>query len=124
MAGKEKVLGVLLGNIGKQAEKGLLAPKEMASRSAFRYNPFIKPLRNFELDYPHGAATDEAGRLLKTIDGADFTGRFVVGRTMAGRADQALSPTEFDTIGKAITGQDVAYAALPGSDMGRVAVNR
>ena len=96
----------------------------LASRSGSMYNPPSRPQRPFEKDYPHGAPADGAGRLTHDIDGRPLqVGGRVVGRTVAGGADEALSPTEFDAIATASVGAPAKVASLSGRDLGRVAVN-
>jgi hypothetical protein len=105
MSGKQKMIGIL--------EK-LFDESFLASRTPSLYNSPSKSLRPFSADYPHGAQADGAGRLLKSIDGHDLAGALVVGRRMVGGADEALSPTEFDALTKAITGRSAEIVA-PGS---------
>lgn len=100
------------------------ATKELVSKFVPAYNPPAKPPRPFEADYPKGALADEQGRLLKTIDGHDITGQYLVGRNVVGGTDQALPATEFNAIAKAITGQGATFAPFPGNDVGGVTVNR
>ncbi len=90
------------------------------------YNSPIKNQRVFEADYPHGAQADETGKLLKTIDGDDITARLVVGRKVAGGADEAITPAAFDAIAEAIAGRATAILpqSLLGRDVGRVRVNK
>lgn len=101
------------------------ATKELVSKAVPAYNPPAKVQRPFEADYPNGALADEQGRLLKTIDGHDITGRFVVGRKVHGGADEALTPAELNTITEAIVGAPTAVGSIPGKgDVGRTTVNR
>uniref|UniRef100_UPI0035B4DE10 hypothetical protein n=1 Tax=Dongia sp. TaxID=1977262 RepID=UPI0035B4DE10 len=81
--------------------------------------------RPFSKDYPDGYRTDAAGNLTHDIDGNPLEiGNRIVGRRVAGGADEALSPTEFDAIAKAGTGKPIARVALPGNTVGRVTVDR
>jgi len=59
------------------------------------HGPMRKPPREFALDYPDGALADEAGNLLKDIDGNDLIARNIAGRRKKGEKDQGLKP---DTI--------------------------
>jgi|GEM_PF-5806540 len=133
----------LLGDVGRKAAKrlkglldiegeaeGLLGDipsDQIASKSAFLYNPPAKPQRAFELDYPQGAITDDAGNLLYDIDGRPFGRGLVVGRKVAGGADQALPAAEFDAITEAATGQKparVAPSKIGQGGYGAVGINR
>lgn len=78
-----------------------------ASRTASMYNPPAKELRAFSADYPMGGVADDAGRLKFDIEGRPLVaepGR-IVGRRVAGGADEALAPAEFDGIAEAATGR-------------------
>lgn len=100
------LLSEILYALGKETDKK--AMKELASKVVPGYNAPSKPVRPFEADYPKGALVDEQGRLLKTIDGYDITGQYVVGRNVVGGTDKALAPAEFNAITTAITGQGAA----------------
>lgn len=94
------------------------APETLASKSARIYNPPAKPPRPFEVDYPAGARTDDAGNLTHDIDGNPLqVGGRIVGRRVAGGADEALPAAEFDAIATATTGSPAAV--LPQSALGR-----
>lgn len=113
----------------KSASYGVSAgDNSLASRSTNLYNPTPKPQRSFGKDYPNGAETDAAGNLRYTIDNDPIGARFVVGRRVAGGADKALSPAEFDAIAEAITGRRTSTVPpsafrRPGT-VGEVVVNR
>jgi len=94
------------------------APETLASRSARIYNPPAKPPRPFEADYPAGAKADDAGNLTHDIDGNPLeVGGRIVGRRVAGGADEALPAAELDAIATATTGSPAAV--LPQSALGR-----
>ncbi|MBT4701120.1 MAG: hypothetical protein HOB79_08575, partial [Rhodospirillaceae bacterium] len=96
----------------------------LASRSARLYNAPDRSARPFEADYPDGVQTDDAGRLTQDIEGRPIQdGSRVVGRRMVGGKDEALSPKEFDAIATEATGGPAEKVAIPGNDMGRVAVH-
>jgi hypothetical protein len=93
------------------------SPEIMASRLKTIYNPPSKPPRPFEADYPAGAPTDATGRLLFDIDGRPLVAETVVGRTMAGAPDEALTPEGAFSLGEATTGKQpeaVATRAIGG----------
>ena len=80
--------------------------------------------RTFEADYPGEAPTNEAGLLTRDIEGDPINvggGARIVGRRVAGRADEALSPAEFDAITRAATGGPAKIVAQStiGRDVGR-----
>lgn len=99
----------------------------VASRSPRMYNPPAKPARAFAEDYKslEGVA-DEAGKLIRTIDGDPITAKYVVGRQDLGGGDVALPSGSFDEIAKAGTGSPILGVPQSelGRDVGRVAVNR
>ncbi|MGE4220127.1 MAG: hypothetical protein AB7G39_11815 [Alphaproteobacteria bacterium] len=103
------------------------APEAVASKSAWIYNPPAKSPRPFEADYPAGARTDDAGRLTHDIDGRPLeVGGRIVGRRVAGGADEALPTAEFDTIAKEGTGRstEIVPPRKIGGDAGRVVTDR
>src|SRR5690606_11620980 len=62
------ILGALTAGEGSRiARGGAKAVESLAYRAPKLYNPPVKTQRPFEADYPHGAATDESGRLLHDI---------------------------------------------------------
>ncbi len=96
----------------------------LASKSARIYNPPTKPQRPFKDDYPAGAKADDAGRLTHDIDGNPLqVGGRIVGRRVAGGADEALPATEFDAIATAATGGPAEIAPLTRNTVGRVSVH-
>ena len=96
----------------------------LESRSARLYNAPARPARPFKADYPKGARTDGTGRLTHDIEGRPLQdGSRIVGRRGAGGTDEALSPKEFDAIATEATGGPAEKVAIPGNDMGRVAVH-
>lgn len=100
--------------------------KNLASRSANMYNPPAKSPRAFEADYPQGARSDEAGRLLEDIEGRPLVARHVVGRTHEGGGDAALPADAYDSVAEAVTGgrpQAVASRQI-GGDAGQYVVTR
>lgn len=89
------------------------------------YNPPPKPARPFAEDYKKGARTDELGNLTHDIEGRPLqVGGRIVGRRVAGGADEAIPSTEFNAIATEGVGSPAQSVALPGNDMGRVSVNR
>ena len=102
----------------------------LASRGAKVYNgPVTK--RPFSADYPDVQGRyDAAGNLTHDIDGNPLeVGGRIVGRSVVGGADQALSPTEFDAIAKEGTGRNTQVVppsklGRSGRDLGNVEVNR
>lgn len=96
----------------------------LASKSARIYNPPTKPQRPFKADYPAGAKADDAGNLTHDIDGNPLeVGGRIVGRRVAGGADEALPAAEFDAIAKEGTGRVTETLPLPRNTVGRVAVH-
>ena len=114
-------LAVTGGNALKAAPRmGTVTPaaaETLASRHVKLYNgPDVQ--RPFSKDYPDGHQADAAGNLTHDIDGnpLEIGGR-IVGRSVAGGADQALPPTEFDAIAKEGTGR--VTQTKPPSALGR-----
>lgn len=69
------------------------------------FNPPAQPPRPFAADYPAGAKADSAGRLLTDIEGRPLVAERVVGRRVLGATDEALPPTEFDSLATKTVGQ-------------------
>jgi hypothetical protein len=84
----------------------------MASKSADMYNPIPKKACPFEVDYPHGAQADEAGKrladeagkLLIDIEGRPLTANYVAGRRVLGGRDEAISPKEYVALAEGADG--------------------
>ncbi|WP_315831119.1 hypothetical protein [Bradyrhizobium prioriisuperbiae] len=94
---------------------------ENASRYTSMYNPPVKPLRPFEMDYPKGAPGEPGSRLTVDIDGKPLTAKYVVGRRVVGGADETLSPAELNAVTQATIGslpEAVAQGALPKDAIG------
>jgi hypothetical protein len=108
------------------AQGSLPRAESLASRSVSFYNPPIKPPRPISADYPLGAPADAAGRLTQDIEGRPLVAGRIVGRRVAGGADEALPATEFDALAEATTGAraQVVPARQMGQDAGRVVLNR
>jgi hypothetical protein len=101
------------------------AADSLASKSARLYHPPIKPSRPFELDYPHGAPTDEVGRFTHDIEGRPLVAERIVGRTRLGGPDEALSPAGVQSVGKGSVGArytPVSARAI-GRDAGRLVIS-
>jgi hypothetical protein len=98
------------------------SPEIMESRLKTIYNPPVKLPRPFEADYPAGAPTDATGRLRFDIDGRPLVAETVVGRTMAGAPDEALTPAGAFALGEATTGEqpEAVAARAIGGDAGRL----
>jgi hypothetical protein len=84
------------------------ATKKRASRSVMIYDPPAKPLRDFALDYPKGAAADETGRLRFDIEGRALVAKHVVGRSMVGQPDQYVGPDGLVTSGTSLTRKGIS----------------
>lgn len=85
------------------------------------YNPPSKAQRPFEADYPAGAQTDDAGRLLHDIEGRSLNpGAFIAGRRTAAGMDEALRPEEL--VEGAARALGSIPAAVPRSEIPRRAV--
>jgi hypothetical protein len=80
-------------------------PWERSSPWVAPYPPLPKPPRDFSLDYtkealfdaagnPRKDVADEAGNLLKDIDGRPLTAKTIVGRRRIGENDRHLSPDD------------------------------
>ncbi len=91
------------------------------------YNIKPREARPVEADYPKGAPTNAAGLLTTTIDGDPINvGGRVVGRRVAGGADEALSPAEFDAVATEATGgpaKSVAQSSLGRGVVGTTGVD-
>jgi hypothetical protein len=105
--------------------RGASPADSMASKSAMLYHPPTKPSRPFELDYPHGALSDEAGRLAYDIEGRPIVAEHVVGRQVLGGPDEALPAARVHSVGERSVG--ARYTAVParviGRDAGRLVVS-
>ena len=114
----------LLGSVGKRAP-GIGHKLEPI------YDPLPVPPRDFSVDYtkakfPDGPRADASGRLQETMDGDPIGRGRIVGRRVAGGADEALPPTELDALATATTGR-VATPVPPreiGGDAGRLFTDR
>jgi hypothetical protein len=109
-------------NTGARWLSGLMrrsasAADSLASKSARLYHLSAKPSRPFELDYPHGAPTDEAGRLTHDIEGRPLVAERIAGRTRLGGPDEALSPAGVQSVGKGSVG--ARYTPVSARDIGR-----
>lgn len=86
------------------------------------YNPPQKPPRPFAADYPAGAQTDDAGRLLHDIEGRPINpDAFIAGRRTAAGVDEALRPEELVEGAARLIGQNpagVARSEIPGNSVG------
>jgi hypothetical protein len=74
------------------------------------YVPPGAPQRPFKFDYPGTPVTDDAGRLLRDIEGRRLGARFVVGRRFAGMGDGPLTPNE---IKAALKDLEVRLSEIP-----------
>jgi hypothetical protein len=88
-----------------------LSGNALASRYEKMYNLPTKPLRPFADDYPFGAMENAGQRLTTTIEGHPLIAEHVAGRTVQGGVDQAISPEEFNAIGKGIDGGRISPVA-------------
>jgi hypothetical protein len=80
--------GGLIGTTAKTAARALTTS---ASRSAGLYDPPAKAPRPFEADYPNAeGVANEAGQLVKDIEGRPLGAEFIVGRRELGGADEPL----------------------------------
>jgi hypothetical protein len=83
------------------------APEDLlASRSARLYNPPSVERRPFSQDYRGIARDDGTGRFTHDIEGRPLVAGRIVGRSMVGGADEALSPTELSAVATQITGNE------------------
>ena len=87
--------------------------------------------RGFSVDYPvskfpNGPQADASGRLMETMDGDPIGRGRIVGRRVAGGADEALPPTELDALATATTGGPATPVAPReiGGDAGRITFDR
>jgi hypothetical protein len=99
----------------------------VASSRGAGYNPPTAEPRPFDKDYPSGARADEQGNLTHDIDGNPLkVGGRIVGRRVAGGADETLPPEEFDAIAKEGTGRSTQMIAqsATGGDLGRTEFDR
>jgi hypothetical protein len=95
------------------------------------YDPSPVLPRDFSLDYtkakfPDGPRADASGNLLETMDGDPIGRGRIVGRGVAGGADEALPSTELDALATATTGGP-ATSVPPreiGGDAGRLYTDR
>ena len=91
------------------------------------YNPPSRPARPFAEDYKKGARTDELGNLTHDIEGRPLqVGGRIVGRKVAGGADEALPAAEFDAVSTAATtrGTEIEQARKLAGDAGRYVETR
>ena len=86
------------------------APKSPWEKTAYMLPPPSKPPRPFSADYPSGAPTDDAGRLLFDIEGRPLKAEYVAGRRTAGGEDVGLTPAEVWHVAKKATGQEPELA--------------
>jgi hypothetical protein len=86
-------------------------PKSGEWRTANMYAPPEKSPRPFARDYPSGAPTDEAGRLLTDMDGRPLTAKYIAGRRTVGGRDVALKPHEIRDLIEKATGSPVDLAS-------------
>lgn len=118
-------LAALYGAGSPISSMGYEAPDEggvVASRFVRSYNPPVKQPRPFEADYPNGASTDAEGNLVTDAEGRPLLGGYVAGRTVAGGADEAIPPAQYDQLAEALLGTrpaPVASRAIRG-DSGRL----
>jgi hypothetical protein len=102
-------------------------PPPLAKRSVLSYNPPNRPPRPFTKDYPDGTQVEAGRRLTHDIEGRPLeVGGRIVGRRVAGGADEAVSPTEFDAIAKEATarGAETVPGRQIGGDAGRYVETR
>ena len=66
-----------------------------------------KPVRPFSADYPAGARTDSAGRLVTDIGGRPLVAKHVAGRRVKNGDDVGLTSTELDSVTEGLTGSPV-----------------
>jgi hypothetical protein len=93
----------------------------LAARSPREYNLPEMPQRRFDADYKNGVPegwSDEAGNLIRTIDGDPIHARWVVGRKVVGGDEEAFPPEELNTLGKELTGR--VPKAVPRSAPGSI----
>lgn len=110
--------GLMLGGV---ASGGSLAKstENVASRNPRLYDPPVKSPRPFEADYPAGALSDDAGKLVSDIDGRQLSARYVVGRGEVSGPDVGLPREALDEIAKARTGEAIRYVAPGSPELGR-----
>jgi len=95
-----------------------LVPQPMASRSADMLDPPATALRPFAQDYPRGAP---AGPLTYDIEGRPLIAEYVVGRQVAGGADEAFPTSGLDDLAEGITFEPTRTRTKNelGGDLGR-----
>lgn len=80
----------------------------LAARSPRKYNLPEMPQRRFDADYRNGVPegwSDEAGNFKYTVDGDPIHARWVVGRKVVGRDEEAFPPEELDALAAELTGR-------------------
>lgn len=119
----------LMGMAQRAPLLGQKLASEAESLAARRVSTFKAPAkepRAFELDYkpadfPQGAPTDAAGRLIHDFDGRPIASTAdIAGRRMLGGADEAVAPAELYPLTGKIFGRQ--YQLVPASQLPRNAV--
>lgn len=107
---RDAYLGEGMNFAGTVGAGGSVIPRgtvTSASRNANIFHPPRKPQRPFSDDCgpSNQARSDAAGNLTHTIDGDPITVPHVAGRTRMDGPDVSISPSQFDAIATAATGQ-------------------
>src|SRR5258705_9786375 len=79
--------------------------ESLASRSASLYNPPIKPQLPISAQYPHGVPADATGRLTHDNKGRELVARYIVGRSVVGQPEKALTPAQLDALAEKAFGR-------------------